>query len=80
MLYSRSLNSFTHEPPVLARLESHTSMLPRCQDPQVHNARTMCRVVSVHSLTIHTPSPTYNIRVDIAQLVRFTCYHLPCPT
>ena len=44
----------------------------------MHKARTMCRVVSVHQFTIHTPSHTYNICVNIAQLVRFTCYHIPC--
>lgn len=65
MLYSRSLNSFTHEPPVLARLESHTPMLPRCQDPQVHKARTIvsCRL---RALAHDTHAVTYiHVRVNI---------------
>ena len=55
MLYSRSLNSFTHEPPVLPRLKA-TPMLPGSSSAQGSH---MCRVVSVHLLALHTPSHKY---------------------
>lgn len=55
MLYSRSLISFTHEPPVLARLKA-TPILPGSWSAQGSHK---CRVVSVHSFALHTPSHTY---------------------
>jgi len=48
MLYSRSLHSFTHEPPVLARLEPHSC----CQDPRAHKACTCMMYRLIRALVV----------------------------
>ena len=80
MLCSRSLNSFTHEPPVLARLGSYTGVAG-CQALRVHKARYLDTCVlrrRLRALARRTPVTYIHICSDIAQLIESTRRPIPC--